>query len=207
MFCFCSTGWKTFGIVKLKRIGLWQSLLFMALKQRDKVFCGNRSSNVKPDSRTSTPMETLLLALGRWIVKATALSVYMRLFSYAQYHFPKHKDWLWKEPFFAAHYRSSGFGFSFARIIIRPIGTPERSRNFHLQRGFEGTDIYHPQHLHGSGAHSHITLIRILWEVIPLTLPLKGVHCRHGRGKTNHIYYPPLTHLKSQCFTERHKRC
>lgn len=207
MFCFCSTGWKTFGIVKLKRVGLLQSLLFMALKQRDKVFRGNRSSNVKPDSRTSTPMETLLFGFREMNCQSNRFErIHAALFK-CSIPFSKTQGLAVKGAVFAAHYRSRGFGFSFAGIIIRPIGTPERSRNFHLQRGFEGTDIYHPQHLHGSGAHSHITLIRILWEVIPLTLPLKGVHCRHGRGKTNHIYYPPLTHLKSQCFTERHKRC
>lgn len=63
-------GLKNIWNCQIKHIGLWPSLLFMALKQRDKVFCGNRS-NVKPDSRTSTSMATLLLALGRWIVKAT----------------------------------------------------------------------------------------------------------------------------------------
>lgn len=73
--------------------------------------------------------------------------------------------------------------------ILRHSGLPKLKNNFHLQRGFEGTDIYHHQHPQGSTAHSHITLIRILWEVIPLTLPLKEVHCRHERGKTNHIYY------------------
>lgn len=84
----------------------------------------------------------------------------------------------------------------------RRCGSPQKERlrfsisafpgreNFHLQRRLsKGTDIYHPGHLHGSGAHSHITLIRILWEVIPLTLPLRGALHRHGKKGAKQITF------------------
>lgn len=65
--------WKEkLGIVKLKHSVPWKPLLSMPLMRRDKLFYGNCSSNVKPDSLASTQMETLLLALRGWIVKAPA---------------------------------------------------------------------------------------------------------------------------------------
>lgn len=63
------------------------------------------------------------------------------------------------------------------------------SWQLYLQFSFEAEDIYHNQHLQHSTAYSHITSIRILWKVIPLTLPLKKVHSKHNRTKTSPIYY------------------
>lgn len=82
--------------------------------------------------------------------------------------------------------------FSVAFIFSRIMRTSEQRElksNFHLHSGGEGTDIYHNQHPQGSTAYSNITLIAILWEVIPLTLLFKEVHSRHASSKTNHIYY------------------
>lgn len=173
----------------------------MLLMQRDKLFHGNCSSNVKADSLLfffSTQMETLLLALREWIV-----IVIVWLYS-TEFHqmlgtvvFLCRRRLAAEQNVLVAHYCFFFFPqekhqLSVSSIvcgIIRHNGLPELESNFHLQCGFEGTSIYHHQHPEDSAAHSHITLIRILWEVIPLTLPLKEVHCRHGRGKTNHIYY------------------
>lgn len=166
----------------------------MALMRIDKLFNGNCSSNVKADSLSSTQMETLLLALREWIVKVTA-----RVYS-SESHQMLGTALLLPQKKIGCKANRFGSSLQFFFVpqekhqlivcgIIRHSGLPELESNFHLQRGFEGTDIYHHQHPQGSTAHSHITLIRILWEVIPLTLPLKEVHCRHERGKTNHIYY------------------
>ena len=164
-------------------------------------------------------METLLLALREWIVKVTAW-----VYSSESHQMPGtvlslHRRRLAaKQTVLVAHHRFFPFlSFFFffnrgakhrlkrllycLRGIIRRCRLPELESNFHLHCGFEGTDIYHHQHPRGSTAQSHITLIRILWEVIPLTLPLKEVLCGHGRGKTNHIYYLRSTHLNSECFT------
>lgn len=94
------------------------------------------------------------------------------------------KKGLLVEPLLWFPRRRRGSGLA---ALHSPVGA---SRNFHLQRRLsKGTDIYHPGHLHGSGAHSHITLIRILWEVIPLTLPLRGALHRHGKKGAKQITF------------------
>lgn len=164
--------------------------------QTDKALHGIWNSNVKAHSFSSTQMGTLLLALKRWIVRITSLVYPLEshhmlgtYLSHHRKHTLKSKQLRW---LITALFPTKTRWLSVLSIIcgvIRHSGLPELRSHFHLQCGFEGMDIYHHQHPQGSTAHSHITLIRILWEVIPLTLPLTEVHCRHGRGKTNHIYY------------------
>lgn len=78
-----------------------------------------------------------------------------------------------------------------------PLNT---SATFTFGVAVEGTGIYHDLHPQGFTARSYITLIRILWEVIPLTLPLKEVQCRHVGGQNKSHLLSPLIHLKSPRF-------
>lgn len=158
----------------------------------DNLFHGNYCTNVKDYRLSSTKMKTLCLALRESVVKRAA-SVHPSETHQNVWHcrFFKRRlatkqtlclksDIQWEHQFSVA--------FIFSKIM-RNSEQPELRSNFHLHSGGEGTDIYHNQHLQGSTAYSNITLIAILWEVIPLTLLLKEVHSRHESSKTNHIHY------------------
>lgn len=185
-----------FGIVKLKHIVLWKSILFIPLMRIDKLFCGNCSSNVKADSLSFDTNGNITFGFKGMNCQSDCFSVFFWISSTAWHCSvsPQKKIGCKANRFGSSLlvFPQEKHQLSVSSIvcgIIRHSGLPELESNFHLQCGFEGTDIYHHQHPQGTTAHSHITLIRILWEVIPLTLPLKEVHCRHERGKTNHIYY------------------
>lgn len=191
---FCSN-------VKLKHIVLQKSLLPLALMWIDKLFQGNCFSNVKANRLFFDTNGNITFGFGLYC--QSACSSGSRRHSTGKKKkkarrrsvSPQKTIGCKSRNVLVGHYRVSQkkhrLGVSsIVSGITRLSGTPELGSNSHLQRGFEGTDIHHHHHHpQGSTAHSHITLIRILWEVIPLTPPLKEVHCRHERGKTNHVYY------------------
>lgn len=185
-----------FRIVKLKHDVLWKSLRCKPLMRVDNLFYGNWSSNVKPDSLSSTQMKTLLLALKGMNCQSDYLTVLLWILSNARQRFvsPQKKICRKKETVLAA-LTVFFYGRSFSLMsplfvsgIIRQSDHLNTRATFTFSVALKGRTFI-TLSTHKTAAHSHITLIRTLWEVIPLTLPLKEVHCRHERGKTNHIYY------------------